>query len=202
MCILYSAILVEKVLEKDHANIFAKLQPNLLAVQGAFTWLCLSGPDLICDFSYELQLLLHALNVNQIALCMTRKATLWADASPLQRLFPSFTVSLCHDISRCVDPLLQLLLIFQLWELARDHTQNDILVLRQVCEWLEATSARRIILKVVCMDIHALEQLCRDSVVAAFAEMARVDEVAAAEVHADVHVGGDLRDALVVELDV
>lgn len=32
--------------------------------------------------------------------------------------------------------------------------------------------------------------------------MAAVDEVAAAEVHADVHVGGDLGDAVVVQGDV
>ena len=55
---------------------------------------------------------------------------------------------------------------------------------------------------VVGRDVQVAEQLCGDGVVAAFGEVARADEVAAAEVHADVHVGRGAGEAVVVEGDV
>lgn len=48
------------------------------------------------------------------------------------------------------------------------------------------------------MHAQLLEQLRRNPIVSALAEVARVNEVTAAEMHADVHVGWDLADAVVV----
>ena len=132
----------------------------------------LPRPHFIRDLAYKLQLLLHTLDVNQITFCMASKSALRADTTPLEGLLPALSLPLCHDIRCIVNTLLQLLLIFQLRKLARHNTKNDVLVLRQMGEWLEASGARRIVLEVVGVHVHLLEQLCRNAVVAAFAEVA------------------------------
>lgn len=66
----------------------------------------------------------------------------------------------------------------------------------------EAAGARRVVLEVVRVHVQRGEELRSDAIVAALGEVARVDEVAAAEVHADVHVRGDAGDAVIIQGDV
>lgn len=59
-----------------------------------------------------------------------------------------------------------------------------------------------VVFQVISADVQLAEQFRRNPVIAALREVARADEVAAAEVHADVHVGGDVAQTVVVQLNV
>jgi hypothetical protein len=59
-----------------------------------------------------------------------------------------------------------------------------------------------VVFQIVGVDVQVLEELSGDGVVAAFGEVARADEVAAAEVDADVEVRGAGAEAFIVEGDV
>jgi len=57
-----------------------------------------------------------------------------------------------------------------------------MLIPRQTLQRLEAAGARGVVLEILGVDVELLEHLLRDAVVAAFAEVAAVDEVSAADV--------------------
>jgi hypothetical protein len=133
---------------------------------------------------------------------MSAKATLRADADALQRLLTRLTTARGNKVRRLVDPLLHRLLILQLAELGANHTDHDVLVLGQKLERLEAAGALGVVLKVKSVDVEVLEQLLGNDVVRALGEVAAADEVAAAQVDTRVHVGGDLAETVIVQLDV
>lgn len=159
-------------------------------------------PNLVGNLPDKLELPHHVVVPEQVALCVTRKPTLRADTEPLQRLLARTPRPTGHHVRSRVHPCLHLLLILELGELARQDAQDDVFVLRQVHQRLEAAGARRVVLEVVRVDVQGLEELDGDAVVAALGEVARVYKVAAAEVDADVHVRRAGREAGVVEGDV
>ena len=133
---------------------------------------------------------------------MARKPTLRADSHPLKRLFLTLSIPIRDKLRRLEHPLLHLFEVLQLGELARNHSHDDILVLGQLLERLEATSSCSVVFEVVGVDIELFKELGGNAVVAAFAKVPRVYEVAPADVNADVHVCRPLGDAGVVEVDV
>jgi hypothetical protein len=133
---------------------------------------------------------------------MTRKATLRTNPEPLHALLHTLTLTFTHDFSSLPDPLLHFFLVLQLRELARNHAQNDILVLWQIGERLEPTRTWGIVLEVVRVHVKRGEELRSDAIVATLREMPRVDKVATAQVYAYVHVRGNLAYAVVVQANV
>lgn len=162
----------------------------------------LSRPDIIRNIPNKLQLLDHPLAINEVTLTVTSKATLRANTNLIKRLLQGNPVTLSNELSGIIDALLHLLLVLELGELGGHDTEDDVLVAGQLLERLEAAGARGVVFEVVGVDVEFLEELGGDTVVAALREVARADEVAAAEVDADVEVGGPLGEAVVVQLDV
>lgn len=133
---------------------------------------------------------------------MRSKATLWADTDLVKGSLEGDIVPLGDELGRIDDALLHLLLVLHSGELAGDDAENDVLVRGQVLEGLEAAGSLRVVLEVVGVHVELLEQLDGDAVVAALGEVAAADEVAAAQVHADVHVRWQADEAVVVQLDI
>lgn len=166
------------------------------------TRLRLVRPDIIGNLPHQLELVHHTIPVNSIAFPVGSKATLRADTDLVEGDFEGDIVPLSDKLGRIDNALLHLLLVLQRGELAGDDAENDVLVRGQVLEGLEATCALGVVLEVVGVHVELLEQLDGYAVVAAFGEVAATDEVAAAQVHADVHVGWQADEAVVVQLDV
>jgi len=162
----------------------------------------LTRPDIIRNVPHQLQLVNHTLAVNSITLAVTSKPTLRANATLLQRLLNRDPITLSNELGSLIHPLFHLLLVLELRELGGHDAQNDVLVAGQFFEGLEASRAGGVVLEVVGIDVELLEELGGDTVVAALGEVARADEVAAADVDADVEVGGALGEGVVVQLDV
>lgn len=78
--------------------------------------------------------------VDSITRAVTGETALWADANALQGLLDGLIVALGDELGGGKDALLHLLLVLQLWELAGHDAQNDVLVLRQLPERLEASA--------------------------------------------------------------
>lgn len=78
--------------------------------------------------------------VDSITRAVTGETALWADANALQGLLDGLIVALGGELGGGKDALLHLLLVLQLWELAGHDAQNDVLVLRQLPERLEASA--------------------------------------------------------------
>ena len=111
---------------------------------------------------------------------MRSKTTLWANTDLVKRSIEGDVVTLSNKLSSINDPLLHLLLILKLGELASDNTQNDVLVSGQELEGLETTGARGVVLEVVCVDVQLLEELNSNTVVATLGEVPATDKVTAA----------------------
>jgi hypothetical protein len=159
-------------------------------------------PDIIGNLPHQLELVDHAIPVNSIALAVRSKATLRADTDLVQGSFERDVVTLGDDLGRINNTLLHLLLVLHGSELAGHNAENDLLVRGQVLEGLEAAGALGVVLKVVSVHVELLEQLDGDAVVSALGKVAAANEIAAAQVHANVHVLGQADEAVVVQLDV
>lgn len=166
------------------------------------TCLRLVRPDVVGNLPHQLELVHHTLPVNSIALPVRSKATLRADTDLVEGGFEGDIVALGDELGRINNALLRLLLVLHRGELAGDDAENDVLVRGQVLEGLEAAGALRVVLEVVRVYIELLEQLDGDTVVAALGEVAASNEIAAAQVHADVHVRWQADETVVVQLDV
>ena len=101
-----------------------------------------------------------------------------------------------------MNTLLEVLHVLQLRELRRDQPQHDRLVARQEPQRLERARARRVILQIIAVHPDLREELDRDAVVPALAEVHPILEVAPAQVQADGHVRGAAREQPVVRADV
>lgn len=88
---------------------------------------------------------------------MRREPALRADAALLDSVLARLTGTLCDPIGSLVDTRNHLVLVLELGELRCNYAKNDILVLWQVLERLKTTSARCVILEVVCVDVQVLE---------------------------------------------
>jgi len=165
-------------------------------------FLRLVRPDVVGDLTDQLELVDHAVPINGVTLTVRRKATLRADTNLVERRIQRDVVTLSNDLGSVDNALLHLLLILHGGKLAGDDTQDDVLVGGEVLERLEATGTLGVVLEVVGVHVQLLEELDGDAVVAALGEVAAANEVAAAQVHSDVHVGGQVDEAVVVQLDV
>lgn len=77
----------------------------------------LARPDLVSDLPHQLQLLTHAIMVDQVAARMAGETALRAHPHPVERLLAALTRALGHDVGGLVDAPLHLLLVLQLREL-------------------------------------------------------------------------------------
>ena len=159
-------------------------------------------PDLIGNLSHKSQLLLLILLSQGISALVGAEPTLWADSNPLQSLLTRLTASLRDEVGRLEYPLLDLVLVLQFAELGADGTDDDILILGEELERLEATRTGRIVLKIESVHLEVGEELLGDDVVCTLGEVAATNEVAAAQMDACVEVCGQLADAVVVEANV
>lgn len=133
---------------------------------------------------------------------MGTEPTLRTNRHSLPRLLLGLSTALGHPLHRLFNASLDLLLVFQLPQLGRDHADHHVLVLGEVLQGIKPAGARGVVLEVEGVDVEFGEQLLGDDVVGARGEVAAADEVAAAEVDAGVEVGGEEGEGLVVELDV
>lgn len=162
----------------------------------------LTLPDVVGDLTDQLQLGNHVVPDDSVALVVTGKSALWADSNTIQGFFDSLVVALGDEFGGFQDALLHLFLVLQLGELASHDTQDDILVLGQDLEGLEATSTGSVVLKVVSINIQLLEELDGNTVIATLRKVTAVDEVTTAQVDTNVEVSGALSQAVIVQLDV
>jgi hypothetical protein len=176
----------------------------------------LAWPHGIRDTPDKLQLLPHILVAQRVTLCVRCETALGTNTTLLDRIFSRLSSTLCDPVGSLVDASNHLVLVLESGELGGDYTKNDVLVLGEVGKGLEATSARRVILEVVSVNVKVLqalaasservittylEQLLCNGVISALGEVAAADIVASAKVNTEMHVGRALK-ALVVELDV
>lgn len=109
--------------------------------------------------------------------------------------------TLGRDGSSLLQPPNNLLLVVQLVLLAAHDTQHNNLVLGQVAQGAEVTTARIVVLEEVRIDVEFLEENLSNRLVAAGREPLGA-VVAAAQVDADLHVCGALGDGGVDESSV
>ena len=76
----------------------------------------LSRPELVCDTSHELELLLHVFVSQCIAFSVTCKTALRAYTELLKCVFLRLTGTLCNEIGCLVDASNHLILVLQLRE--------------------------------------------------------------------------------------
>jgi hypothetical protein len=119
----------------------------------------LAWPHGISNAPDKLQLLPHILVTQRVTLRVRCKTTLRADAALLDRILSRLSSALCNPVGGLVNTGNHLILVFKSGEFGGDHTKNDILVLREVGKRLEATSASRVVLKVVGVDVKVLQEL-------------------------------------------
>jgi hypothetical protein len=84
------------------------------------------------------------------------ETALGADAALLDRILSRLSSALCNPVRSLVDAGDHLVPVFESRELGGDHTKNNVLVLGKVGERLEATSAGRIVLQIVGVDVEVL----------------------------------------------
>jgi hypothetical protein len=133
---------------------------------------------------------------------MTGDSALWADAQSLQCLLLRLARSLRDKFGSFVDSLDEVFLLLELGELGADETENRTLVLGQVSEGFEASSAFGVVFEVVAVDVELVEQHDGDAVVASLTKVHAVLEVSSAQVDSNSHVFGNVPNTIVVELDV
>lgn len=159
-------------------------------------------PNIIGNLADQLELVNHTIPVNGIALTVRSKSTLRANTDLVQSSLNRDVVTLGNDLGSIEHAGLHLLLVLHSGKLAGDNAQDDILVWWQVLEGLETTGTLGVVLQVIGVHVQLLEQLDGDAVIATLGEVTATDEVAAAQMHANVHVRRQADEAVVVQLDV
>lgn len=106
---------------------------------------------------------------------MGTKPTLRAHTNPLERLLGRLTTPLGHPLGGAQHALLHLLLVLELRELGADDADDDVLVLGEVLQGLEAAGALGVVFEVEGVDVEGLEELLGDDVVGALGEVAAAD---------------------------
>lgn len=103
---------------------------------------------------------------------MGAEAALGAHIHSLESLLTSLASSLGHPLGGREDALLHLLLVLELGQLGADDADDDVLVLGEVLQGLEAARPLVVILQVEGVDVQVLEQLLGDDVVRSLGEVA------------------------------
>jgi hypothetical protein len=147
--------------------------PVLLDTLGAV------GPELVSDLLDKVELgehlvLGHGLGTDTSA----GETALRADTDALHGLLTADALTLGDDVGGLEDLLLDLLGILEVGDLCADDTENDVLVLGEEAEGLEATAARVIVLEVEGVVVEGLEESLGDLLVRALGEVHRLGEVA------------------------
>jgi hypothetical protein len=146
--------------------------PVLLDTLGAV------GPELVSDLLDKVELgkhlvLGHGLGTDTSA----GETALRADTDALHGLLTADALTLGDDVGGLEDLLLHLLGILEVGDLCADDTENDVLVLGEEAEGLEATAARVIVLEVEGVVVEGLEESLGDLLVRALGEVHRLGEV-------------------------
>lgn len=162
----------------------------------------MTGPNIVGDITDKLELVDHAVPINGITHTVGSKSTLRTDTDLIKRSFERNVIAFGNVLGSVDDTPLHLLHILELGELAGDDTEYDILMGGKELKRLEATRARGIVFQVVGVHVELLEKLNGDAIIATLREVTATDEVAAAQVDTDVHVNGQVEEAVVVLLDV
>ena len=106
-----------------------------------------------------------------------------------------------RELRGLVDAALEIVLAFELAGLGRHDAEHDLLAFRQHAQRLEAAGARVVVFHEIAVHVDLVEQDLLHGVVAARAHEGRF-VVAAAHVHRDRHVGGDVRHRHIDEVAV
>lgn len=106
---------------------------------------------------------------------MRTKPALRAHTNPLQRLLRRLPAPLGNPLRSAENPLLHIIFILELGELGADDADDDVLVLGEVLEGLEAARALGVVFEVEGVHGEGLEELLSDDVVGAFGEVAAAD---------------------------
>lgn len=130
------------------------------------------------------------------------ETTLRADADPLQGFFTCLVRSFGHKLRGLVDSLLHLLLVFQVPHFGADTANDDIFVLGQILQGLEASRPFGVVFEVERVDVEVLEQFLSDNIIRSLGEVPPANEVASAQMHSRMHVCRQLGDGVVVQGDI
>jgi len=160
------------------------------------------APNLIGNLADEGKLLLLVLLGERVAALVGAEAALWADGNALQGFLAGLAAALGHKVCGLVDPPLHLLLVLQLAQLGGDGADYDVPVLGEELEGLESARSLGVVLEVESVDLELGEEGLGDDVVGALGKVPPTDEVSATEVNAGVEVGGQLANAVIVQVDV
>jgi len=133
---------------------------------------------------------------------MGAETALRAERNSLERFLARLATALGHKVSGLVNALLHLLLILELAELSANSTNDNMFVLGQKLEGLEAPGTCRVILEVEGVDLQLGKELLCNDVVGTLGKMASTNEVATAQVYTSVEISRELADGIVVEGNV
>src|SRR6185295_6494512 len=147
-----------------------------------------AAPDRVGDLDDEAQLRPLRLDRDRVAVHRAREAALRRDAELLDR----------RVRRRLVDPALEHVPRLELAELGRDEAEDDGLALGEEPQRPDVARALVVVFEEVAVDVHLGKQRLGDRLVAALRRPCAL-EVAAAQVHAQRHAGGFLRDDAVDE---
>jgi hypothetical protein len=84
------------------------------------------------------------------------KPALRADTALLDSILARLPGALCNPISSLIDTSDHLILVLELGELRSDDAENNVLVLGQVRERLEASGAGCVVFEIVGVDVQVL----------------------------------------------
>lgn len=87
---------------------------------------------------------------------MRRESALRAYAALLDSVLTRLSCALCDPVSGLVDASDHLVLALELGELRCDNAEDNVLVLRQVGERLEASGTGRVVFEVVGVNVQVL----------------------------------------------
>lgn len=118
--------------------------------------LWLSRPNRISDTPDKLQLLPHILISQRVSFRMRCKPTLRTDTALLKCVLARLPSALGDPIGSLVDASNHLVLVLESRKFRRHNAENNVLVLGEVGERLEAAGAGGIVFKVVCVYIEVL----------------------------------------------
>ena len=140
------------------------------------------APHLVGDLHDHAELRPLLLLGQHVALLARGKAALRRQAKLIER----------HEFRRLVDAALDLVLGFQRAGLRGDEAEHHLLALRHEAQRLEAAGAVAVVLHEIAVHVDGVEQHLGHRLVAARGDEGRA-EIAAAQMHGDGHVGGNVR---------
>lgn len=111
---------------------------------------------------------------------MGAETTLGGQTDPLQCLFPRLVGSFRNEVGSLVYSLLHLFLVLQRPHLGADTPDDDVLVLGQVLEGLEAARSLGVVLQIKRIHVEVLEQPLRDNIVSSLGEVSSTNEITSA----------------------